>query len=235
MPDNQQREQRILDAAADLFVHYGYDKTTVANIASRAGVSKGTIYLHFGSKDELLEALILRELREYAEKWLELIETDPQGGTIASMYTNSLAALASSPFMGAMFTMDSRVLGNYLRKPDTILRAFGEGGQPSARYQFVEMMQQAGAMRRDLDPKIVAHIMDILAYGLVGMDDIMPKEAIPPAAEVIAGVGKIMDRALAPEDGVDPAIGKTIVRQIAEATRQRFDQLEKGKGRVREQ
>ena len=39
--DNKEREQRILDAAAELFVHYGYDKTTVSDIARQAGVSKG--------------------------------------------------------------------------------------------------------------------------------------------------------------------------------------------------
>ena len=52
------REQRILDAAADLIAHFGYDKTTVDDIARRAGVSKGAIYLHFKSKDDLFEGLL---------------------------------------------------------------------------------------------------------------------------------------------------------------------------------
>ncbi|MEM7028378.1 MAG: helix-turn-helix domain-containing protein, partial [Chloroflexota bacterium] len=39
--DNKEREERILDAASNLFVHYGYDKTTVDDIAREAGVSKG--------------------------------------------------------------------------------------------------------------------------------------------------------------------------------------------------
>ena len=57
-----EREQRILDAAANLIAHYGYDKTTVDEIAREAGVSKGAIYLHFKSKEDLFEALLLREI-----------------------------------------------------------------------------------------------------------------------------------------------------------------------------
>jgi AcrR family transcriptional regulator len=60
---NKEREKRILDAAAALFTHYGFDKTTVSDIAAEAGVSKGAIYLHFESKENLLEALLLRELQ----------------------------------------------------------------------------------------------------------------------------------------------------------------------------
>ncbi|MCB0031981.1 MAG: helix-turn-helix transcriptional regulator, partial [Anaerolineales bacterium] len=41
--DNPERETRILQAAAQLFAHYGFDKTTVSDIAREAGVSKGAI------------------------------------------------------------------------------------------------------------------------------------------------------------------------------------------------
>ena len=56
--DNPERETRILQAAAQLFAHYGFDKTTVSDIAREAGVSKGAIYLHFASKEELLERFL---------------------------------------------------------------------------------------------------------------------------------------------------------------------------------
>lgn len=221
----EERELRILAAANDLFVHYGYDKTTVSDIASRAGVSKGTIYLHFESKDALLEGLIIREMKSYAEKWLELIEADPRGGTIAGMYKNSLYALSSSPFMAAMFKRDGRVLGNYLRKPDNFFRSFREEQTQSPRYEFVKMMQNAGAIRQDIDPKVIAHIMDMLAYGLVGMDNVVPEEDIPPIEDIIEGIADIMDRALTPDDGGDSETGKAILQQIAQASRQQFETM----------
>ena len=220
--DNKAREQRILDAAAQLFVRYGYDKTPVSDIAHEAGVSQGAIYLHFESKDALFEALLMREMAAFAEDWLDHLDADPKGGTIGGMYKSMLYALNRSPFMSAMFKQDRRVFGNYLRKPGNFFQRSQEGPDRPGRYAFVKLMQEAGAVRRDLDPKIIAHIMNMLAYGLVAMDEIMPQDAIPPIDELIEGIAYLMDRALTPEGPVDQNIGKTIVHQIAGAARQQF-------------
>ena len=222
--DNMEREQRILNAASELFVHYGYDKTTVSDIARAAGVSKGAIYLHFKSKDEMFESLLIREMETYGEKWFELLEADPNGGTIASMYKNSLYAMNSSNFMSAMFRQDRRVFGNYVRKPDNFFRQLQDKQEQSDRFMFVQMMQNAGAIRQDVDAKVIAHVMDILAHGLVGMEDVVPKQSIPALEELIEGIAALMDRALMPEDGGNVEAGRAIVKQIADAARQRFEQ-----------
>ena len=78
--EKEEREHRILHVASELIVHYGFDKTTVSDIAREAGISKGAIYLHFDSKDALFEALLIREMQLYSERWLELIESDEYGG-----------------------------------------------------------------------------------------------------------------------------------------------------------
>ena len=220
---NIEREQRILDAAAGLFVHYGYDKTPVSDIAREAGVSQGTIYLHFESKDDLFEALLIRELRIFAETWFERIEADPMGGLIAGMYKNMLYALDSSAFMSAVYKQDRRIFGSYLRKPDNFFRK-----QPqSTRHDFLKLMQDAGAIRQDIDLKVTAHIMNILAFGMVGMDEIMDSENIPPIDDLIEGIADLMDRALTPDDGGDSDAGKAILRQVFEAGRQSYEQTRK--------
>ena len=78
-------------------------------------------------------------------------------------------------------------------------------------------------MRQDIDSKIVAHIMNMLAYGLVAMEEIMAKEDIPPTNDIIEGIAQMMDRALTPEDGGDNEAGKAIIRQISEAGRRQFE------------
>jgi AcrR family transcriptional regulator len=52
--------QRVLDAAAAVFADHGYDGARVAQIATRAGLSVGAIYNHYGSKAELLAAVVER-------------------------------------------------------------------------------------------------------------------------------------------------------------------------------
>ena len=222
--DDEGRKNRILDTAVSLFTHYGYDKTTVSDIAREAGISKGAIYLHFESKDALLEALIYREMLKYGETWVSMVDADPEGGTIGSMYKNILTALSSSDFMAAIFRQDGRILGNYLRKPGNIFMNLRDSQEQSNRYVFVKLMQDAGVMRSDIDSKVVAHIMDMIAYGLVGMDDFMPKEKMPPMEAVIEGIAVMMDRAFTPED-VDIEKGKAVLRQIADAGRKQFEAM----------
>src|SRR5205085_844794 len=52
------RPQELLDAALDLFVEKGFAGTRSEEVALRAGVSKGTLYLYYPSKEELLKEVI---------------------------------------------------------------------------------------------------------------------------------------------------------------------------------
>lgn len=224
--DIEQREAAILDAAATLFVRYGFDKTSVADIAREAGISKGAIYLHFASKDALFEALLLREMQSYSAEWLARVEADPAGGTLGGMYRNVLQALNASPLMAALFKQDRRLLGAYLRNPQAALRTRTHG---ALRHELICLLQQAGAVRQDLDPVIVAHIMNMLAYGLVAMDEIMDPADIPPTEALIAGIAELMDRALAPPEGADSEAGKAVLQQIYSQARQQLaDAAQKG-------
>ncbi|MEZ4728871.1 MAG: TetR/AcrR family transcriptional regulator [Caldilineaceae bacterium] len=210
--DNPEREQRILDAAAELIIHYGYDKTSVSDIANAAGISKGAIYLHYSSKDELFAALLQREFRRYAEQWLACIEADPQGGTIGGIYKAVLYAINNSPLMSAIVKQDPRVFGNYLRKPQNLFTAMTS---PSLRAEFIQAMQAAGAIRHGVNPQVMAHIMDMISYGLVGLPDFKQPEAIPPFDDVMDAIAEMMDRMLTPTSGDPSAAGKAVIRELA--------------------
>ena len=54
----ESRPAELMAAALELFAERGYAATRLDDIASRAGVSKGTLYLYFGNKQELFEALV---------------------------------------------------------------------------------------------------------------------------------------------------------------------------------
>ena len=215
---NLEREQKIIDTATGLLIYYGYDKTTVGDIVQEAGISKGAFYLHFKNKDDLIENMIVRELKGYALNWLTRIEADPAGGTIGGMYKNMLYALQDNPLMSAMLRQDKRILGGYLRQQNN---AFNRPKtQPSTRFRFVTMMQEAGAIRQDIDAKVIAYIMNMLNFGLVAMEGILPQEEIPPTEDVIEGIAIIMDRALTPELGASSEAGKMVLRQLVAVTKQ---------------
>src|SRR5215831_14435025 len=60
----QEREQLILQAADELLLERGYHDTSIDDIAARVGISKGTVYLHFDSKEDLVFALVERGMRQ---------------------------------------------------------------------------------------------------------------------------------------------------------------------------
>ena len=51
-------KDRILDAALDLFIERGYDKTSLREIAEQVGVTKAALYYHFASKKEIFRTLM---------------------------------------------------------------------------------------------------------------------------------------------------------------------------------
>lgn len=77
------RPGELLDAALDLFVEKGFASTRVEEVAVRAGVSKGTLFLYFQSKEELFKAVIRENISGRFKEWNAEFETFP--GTSAEM------------------------------------------------------------------------------------------------------------------------------------------------------
>ena len=110
------REDRILEAAADLLVRFGYRKATVDDVAREAGVGKGTIYLHWKDKNELFRAAIWREQQRLTEDIKRRIAADPDGGLLHRTSTHGILALLSTPLMAAMFTGKSDIFNGVLEQ-----------------------------------------------------------------------------------------------------------------------
>src|SRR5512133_3371714 len=72
------RAHRILDTATALILRWGYSKTTIDDIARQAGVAKGTIYLHWKTREALFAALMTREKLLFAEDFKQRIIADPE-------------------------------------------------------------------------------------------------------------------------------------------------------------
>ena len=69
------RPGELLDAALDLFVEKGFSATRVEEVAARAGVSKGTLFLYFESKEDLFKAVIRDNIANLFPAWNEEFKT----------------------------------------------------------------------------------------------------------------------------------------------------------------
>ena len=69
------RPGELLAAALELFVEKGFAATRVDEVAQRAGVSKGTLFLYFPSKEELFKAVVRENISGRFAEWAEVLQT----------------------------------------------------------------------------------------------------------------------------------------------------------------
>ena len=163
--DEKERERAILDATAELLLRHGYNKVTMSDVADAVGLNRRLVYLLFPSKDALIKALLLRELNIYAEVWNRYLESDPLGGTVASVYRGLLAALKQLPLMTAMYTRDEQTFGKYLSRPGNFFASWPPDPGPTREY--LQAMQEIGVVRQDINTKAMAFILDALTPSIL--------------------------------------------------------------------
>lgn len=79
----QDRPGELLEAALDLFVEKGFAATRVEEVAARAGVSKGTLFLYFPSKEDLFKAVVRANI----------VESVTQGAAEAALFRGTSGEL----------------------------------------------------------------------------------------------------------------------------------------------
>jgi AcrR family transcriptional regulator len=92
------RPDEVLDAALELFIEKGFAATRVEDIAARAGLGKGTVYLYFPSKEAIIEGLVRRALLPIADTALGFVRVyqgDPR--TVISLVLRMLAGKLHDP------------------------------------------------------------------------------------------------------------------------------------------
>jgi TetR/AcrR family transcriptional regulator, fatty acid metabolism regulator protein len=98
-----EREELILQAAEEVLMEKGYYETSIDEIAARVGIAKGTVYLHFPGKEDLVVAILERN----AQSLLELVET-----TVATAYSSreKLEAILQTVYIGFFDSRKSQLM-----------------------------------------------------------------------------------------------------------------------------
>ncbi len=221
--NNPERERRILAAAADLIVRYGYDKTTVEEIARDAGISKGAVYLHFKSKEQLFEALLIRDSEAAIGRFYEMIEADPKDVTLFNIYRYTLVVADEMPLIKALYQRDRRVLGDFMRRQRDLPIA---GRVANFSAEFVRQYQEAGLIRTDLDAGLIAYLLVALTNGIFALDTIIPGAELPPIAALGETLAEMLAHGLEPADAEsDHTAGRRALTQLIDAKMDYIDQL----------
>ena len=108
---------RILAAARELVLKRGVTGLTIAEIAQRAHVGKGTAYLYWGTKEDLLLGLLARDFLASAEHEIDALITDPDLARPHRLCPRLIDKALDYPFVRALQIGDADLLGVLARHP----------------------------------------------------------------------------------------------------------------------
>ena len=99
---------RLVDAAEACFTRFGVAKTTLEDIATKAGVSRATVYRYFeGGRDEIILGVVLREGREFLESLgLRVQREQTLGDAIVEGVLYTVAAVRKNDHLALLFAPD---------------------------------------------------------------------------------------------------------------------------------
>ena len=189
-PDPTDTKSKILDAAEELFMEHGFEATSLRLITTAAGVNLAAVNYHFGSKEELFQAVLTRRLDPMNQDRMQLL----------SAYEIAAAgkALSCEKILAAMFIPALKLARDHEQGGKNFLRLLGRAYADPAPFireflssQYREMIARFRAAFSYALPHIpreelswrLHFVMGALSYTLAGADmlkiisQIHPEEA----------------------------------------------------------
>lgn len=163
--ENAKRRQ-ILEGAREVFLAHGFDGASMGEIARRAGVSKGTLYVYFDSKEALFEALTLAERHTQAEV---LFRLDDENSNVRAVLTRLGTSYLEMLVRPEHISSVRMVIGAADKFP-RFGQLFYEAGpcQGAARLSAYLARQTAAGRLRIADPAVAAqHFFDLCSSGVL--------------------------------------------------------------------
>jgi AcrR family transcriptional regulator len=169
----KERAERILDAAAELVLRWGYRKTSVDDIAKQAGVAKGTIYLHWKTREELFLALLIRERTREGQHLQQEIARDPDGMTLHGLMKHATLAALRNPLLRAMMLQDSEMLGELAHSQYGVM---GARRRIEAARGYLEILRDKGLVRSGMPLDTQVQMLTAISLSFIVLDQFLPEE-----------------------------------------------------------
>lgn len=193
--DREEMQGRILDAAMGCFFRQGVHATRMEEVARAAGIAKGTVYLYFKSKEDLLAALLQRHF-EAARAQVRAL---PPPRTVADLSAGLTAALQSDNAGASALIFEALGPGFADPRARQSITGFFDwlGGY------YAECLARVGAeggLRADIDPRAAGAALTAMLDGLivhVALTGAAPQTAQATRAAALA----ILERGLSAASG----------------------------------
>ncbi|MFD9888694.1 TetR/AcrR family transcriptional regulator [Amycolatopsis sp. NPDC059027] len=171
--DSRSTDDVILDAAAELIVHFGVQRTQLAEIARRAGVSRPTVYRRWPDVRAVIGALLTREVLRTREA---VPDTGDDRESLVERSVEIAIRIRDHPLLGALLVSEPQLLTEY------VVERLGtsQRGLLAALADGIERGQKHGSIRAG-NPMELAAMVLLIAQSTVQshrmVADLLPDEA----------------------------------------------------------
>jgi AcrR family transcriptional regulator len=205
----QERAHRILDAAAELIQRWGYKKTAVDDIARLAGVAKGTIYLHWKTREDLFMALLLREGVEAGREMIERVDRDPEGMYLSTIIKHSIYVTMTRPLARALFIQDVNMLGELVQQGREDLNMLTQQKLTFGR-QLLEFFRTKGVLRTDRSLEDQLKMYITMVIGTMTVDQYLPADMHSSPEEATELLSAMIRDTLEPGELAGPEVQREL-------------------------
>ena len=210
--DRAARAARVLDATADLLLRHGYRRVTVDDIARRADIGKGTVYLYWKTRDELFRAVFEREVLQALEELLDALRQDPGTWRLHRLARRYFLAIMRRPLLRGLFLADAELLGKLARPA---------GGAREDRHRLVsqaylQLLAEHGLLRDDLSADEVAYAFLATLEGFIQAEAAAGEQRGPGLEARSELLSRTVQRAFETDRSLSPAAERAIASRVVE-------------------
>ncbi|MBW1878853.1 MAG: TetR/AcrR family transcriptional regulator [Deltaproteobacteria bacterium] len=162
-------KDRIIQAATRLFADQGFAATSVQAIADAVGIRKPSLLYHFGSKEELRQAVLENMLLHWKEDLPRVLAAAQRGrDRLNAVLTAMIDFFIEEPHRAKLLVREM------LDRPDAMRKLFRKHLHPwtSLLTDYIRMGQEAGRVHLDLDPESYVIQVVTMAVGTVATGNV---------------------------------------------------------------
>lgn len=169
--DRQRRADRILDSARDLLLRWGYRRVTIDEVAARAGVGKGTIYLHWRSREDIFHAVSAREAAAMTQAIVDAVRRDPAEVALHRYLRRLFVEAMERPVLRALYTRDADTLDKFLAAVD---HQRLEEAKLGVNRDYLGVLAAEGLLRSGLRPDDLDYTLPTIVFGFFAAEPFLP-------------------------------------------------------------